>query len=445
MSIQKSAVSIFAILAAVGLTACTVLNQRQTFREPGISESPKIGHAEVKSDSMGLFRQSQPDGSLKQEPLPGSLHSDQGVNQSVSSVNGSGVDDFSKTVGSDSESCGAIFDDNRMAKLPLRERHQFDIIKIFPLGVACRHRMALSVDRAGVVLIWDILAGEARELLKIDSNINKLSFSPKTMLLAVSRGPLVEIYSLEDSLKEASLARLSTNVASMDFHPSGASVLIGGSDSNVFRWKFRKARSFETLRERDKSFERYIGHNAVVSAVAYHPHGRVFFSGDWNGGLIAWFNYDADPFGGKFDQGYFGPRFFTEKATIKGGIRDNSERIDNLLVSEDGQLIVLILENGLVEAWRVRGFKKAGEQKAHQGLIYASALSPDSSKLVTSGRDGLLKVWSIEELLDREKRLGMTLLNEVKMFGLKALTFIDQATILAGNDNGKVFQISVPS
>src|SRR5690606_29308945 len=110
--------------------------------------------------------------------------------------------------------------------------------------------------------------------------------------------------------------------------------------------------------------ERYLGHATVVSSIAYHPFGRVFFSGDWRGRLNAWLTYDSDPHEGRYDENIFGGLLFSEQARRAKAKRSGDKSIERLLVSSDGEFLFVATETGSLELWRVRGFRQLATVQA---------------------------------------------------------------------------------
>jgi len=334
--------------------------------------------------------------------------------------------------------------------LPKRTSHTSEIIGIFPFfRTSGSVNSVLSLDREGVALLWDLEASEAVELYQIPNGANRAAFSSDGRLLAVSQGPAIRVCSLTSGVELYSSERLKAKVTSLAFHPNGRSLVIGGADGRVYRWRFVDEEAAETLKDRDKALERYIGHSSIVSSVVYHPHGRVFLSGDWKGGLSAWLHYDADSFRGEYDKNLFGARFFSEKAVRRRGARKNSESIEQLKVSDDGHYFLVALQNGTIELWKIRGFKQVGEVQAHKGLVYSMLFGADSKKVVSAGRDGTLKVWVLEENLERDVQAvakGEFLFKPdrvASVTGIRELVFLSQDRVLAGTVEGEILDIDL--
>lgn len=331
-------------------------------------------------------------------------------------------------------------DFNSLAAMP---GHKAGVIGIFqPLvnGNGSTAPAAVSVDSSGQVLAWDIERAKAYELLSLDKPVEQAAFYADALLLAVSYANIVEVYSLVERALLAGLNRLQTRITALDFQPRGQSVLLGGADGRVYRWKFAGPPN-ESLREQDKILERYIGHAAVISSVAFHPHGRFFFSADWRGAISAWLTYDSDIFGGAYDENPFAGRAFAEQRTRTMLERGAGQAAPaQLKVSKDGQFLLAASQHGDIEWWSVRGLRKLAQVEAHKGLIYDFQVSPDNRCLATAGRDGKVRIWTLEAgQAKMPAKISKQL--EVVLPDVRVLGFIGSELLLAGEQKGRVLAV----
>lgn len=335
-------------------------------------------------------------------------------------------------------------------RLPQANGHKSEIINVFSLiakkDTAARN--VLSVDVDGRVLLWSLenVDAQPRKLffLKNGAKLAALSFN-QDLLALVQEGRVVIIRLADQELKW-SLERLKTRISSLSFDPSGEALLLGGVDGRVYRWDFLENDDAETTKEFNRRFERYVGHPSTVSAVAYHPRGRVFFSGDWFGGLSAWLAYDTDLFEGKYDQNIFGGIFYSDFSQRVQGKRDSREPIEQILLSSDGKDLFVSAQTGEIEYWSVRGFKRLAKIKAHQGLVYAMDISAEEKLLVSYGRDQYLKVWRLmqeEDELEQEQIYKFEEVARLDFEDIRVLSFIAKQKLIAGTKSGKIFEIDL--
>jgi WD40 repeat protein len=172
-------------------------------------------------------------------------------------------------------------------------------------------------------------------------------------------------------------------------------------DNRIYRWRFLVSGAFLRTWDEEK-FEQYIGHGAVVSALAFHSFGRVFFSGDWNGDLFVWQTYDADEFGGAYDRNIFYSKFYTSVTPRLVQTRNVNDSVERIAVSPDGQWLAIGFATGNIELWMTRGMKWIAYSNLHDGGILGLEFFADSQHLVSLGRDGRVVKWKIAELRKTE-------------------------------------------
>lgn len=330
--------------------------------------------------------------------------------------------------------------------------HNSQIIGIFPLQEPSygQSKRVITVDESGQVLVWDLEQNRAYSLFKIQGPVTKAAISADGTLLAIATADRLALISPFDGSEKYVLNRLDARILSLDFHPAGASILVGGADGRVYRWKFEQESNASTLREKELAFERYSGPSASVAAVAFHPRGRVILSGDFDGGLSAWLTYDSDAYSGSYDNSAFGPKFFAEASSRVNGERTSTETIEKISFDRKGEFFALARQDGFMEVWRVRGFVKLSELKIHQGLVFDLAIGTDSrgeAKYISScGRDGKVKIWQIKgevapEDPDAAPTFAVELLQEFPVPLVRRVAFVGELKLLAGDGQGRVHEL----
>ena len=211
-------------------------------------------------------------------------------------------------------------------------------------------------------------------------------------LVAVSMRGVVRIVALPDCRLVAETRLIDSRIGSLAFSPDSRSIIMGAFDGKVYRWRFLESGGFSE--NQHLLFERYVGHGGVISSVAFHPAGRVFFSSDWTGSLRAWLRYDQDDYKGRWDVVTGPGRFYTEVAVAVSAARF-SEPIDSLVVSSQGDYLLTSTRDGSVQLWSIRGFLLRGQTSAHDGQARSIALSGSGEFAATSGRDGFIRLWRI--------------------------------------------------
>jgi WD40 repeat protein len=214
----------------------------------------------------------------------------------------------------------------------------------------------------------------------------------------------------------------------------------------VYRWKFASWTPSLGYEAREKLLERYVAHASAVSALAFHPYGRIFFSGDWDGALNAWLRYDSDAFAGAYDQNTSPGTFFTggvQRMRVSAGQGSDIVRIR---ITEDGQYLLLVTQSGMMELWKVRGFRRLCQMQAHKGLIYDARFTPDRPGIVTLGRDEQVRQWNIAQQPDPAggpALFSLVLAKDRSQAGLRQLAPLADGRLVAGTDGGEVVEVQL--
>lgn len=254
-----------------------------------------------------------------------------------------------------------------------------------------RKVLALGVRGDTPITVWSdgrVYEGKKRkEIFNYDAPIILASISRDGEMIAGVTSDNLFVASLDGSfIKKYNAPK--TRMSSLAFDSSKQSVYFAGVDSRVYRWKFLAENTVKR-----PSFERYAGHGSVVSAVRSDVNSPVFFSSDWSGTLSAWLPYDADRFSGSFDKNIFGSTIFQEVEKI----RVNAYRMGDVtpydfLATAEG-ILFAASQNGVLDQWQIRGFKKTGMIQAHLSSLVS--LDADLKGFVVSaGRDGTVRAWN---------------------------------------------------
>lgn len=274
-----------------------------------------------------------------------------------------------------------------------------------------------------------------RALKESAFKVDLAAIQPESGLVAFWAEGVLRVAELATGILVGEQRLIETRVTALSFQPGADALLAAGADGIVYRWKF--------LQKSDtKNPERYFGPSTVVSSVTGYPGGRVFFSGDWSGGLSAWLTYDSDVYEGSYDRNVFRGGLFAEGATRKKAARADTVSITRILVAPDGSAVLTVLQDGRVEWWMTRGFRKIGEAAAHKGEIYSAALSADGSKLASVGRDGKVKVFGLQFVDGTPPTATLSVLSEQDSQGARHVAFVNEKTLVAATSGGKLLSFN---
>ena len=327
--------------------------------------------------------------------------------------------------------------------------HRVEITQVFGLpsrGPAQAGR-AVTVAADGQVLLWTLPEGQPYQLLDLPVEGARFAFYEPRSLLAVVQGSVVQLLSLNTLRSVGTLDVLKTKLYAVQFSPDGRALLLGGADGRIYQWHF--ADQLLALRpsggSRKKHIETYIGPAASISALTFHPLGRVFFSGDWLGGVNAWLVYRSDVFGGEYDENILGGRVFAGSSTRSGAGRSDSDAVDLLSITPDGEYVCLGSQLGALELWAVRALRRLDKVQAHAGPLYDLKLSPDGRRVATLARDSKLKLWDVEITADAGMpiKAALKLFREIEISGGRSVDFLDNSRLLLGTASGTLLEIKV--
>jgi WD40 repeat protein len=209
---------------------------------------------------------------------------------------------------------------------------------------------------------------------------------------------------------------LKTRVSSVRFVNDDTALLFGGVDGRVYRWRF-----LEEDTPKKPSIQRYIGHGSVVSAVAGGVGSPIFFSGDWLGVVSVWLPYDADRFSGRFDENIFGGTFFTDANKVRETKNVEGE-IESMVANQDRLFIGR--RDGKIEHWSIRGLRRRNVVDGHAG---GTLFLDVGQVLVSAGRDGLIKIWSLDlEPLETIEQRGV---KDLRLDGLDLFVLLESGAV----------------
>jgi WD40 repeat protein len=149
------------------------------------------------------------------------------------------------------------------------------------------------------------------------------------------------------------------------FDASGRFLFAGAQESAVQRWQL--ATGTKTA---------LAGHRSWVRALAALPGGRVFFTGGYDGRVLAW-PADAD------------------KPSPLWGIDAHKGWVRALAVSPDSKLVASCGNDNLVKVWSATDGKPVAELPGHERHVYNVAFHPAGKSLVSGDLMGVLKVWDV--------------------------------------------------
>ena len=281
-----------------------------------------------------------------------------------------------------------------VASSPSTKGHSGEVLALYPVSSPSPAVLSVGVD--GRVLGWDLTTGLGHEVTQLNSSPKVAAVGETKALIAWADGNGVTVACIVGCSQRRTFSRLKVRPTSLAFHDLDTTLLIGGTDGRIYRWRFMEEQDALSPEQLEKMVERYIGHQTVVSGVVGHAVGRAFFSADWDGALIGWLSYSADDHKGAYDRNPFKGRFYTDIPAAQVAARPHDRGISALTISKDGEYIGVGTEDGHIEIWRVKGFMLSARKHVHKGRVTAVALSHDGARIASVGKDSQVHVHTVE-------------------------------------------------
>lgn len=349
---------------------------------------------------------------------------------------------------SDTTQNPTVVSPKRVSELPKASGHTEEVLLITPIEGS---KSFITAARDGQVLLWTGSPLSAAQLYKHPTQIDLAALDVAHKVLALSSKSIIYVIDLEKGEIVYKLDRIKARHLDLKFSPDGKALYFGATDNNIYRWKFVDEHKAQTLLDREKAFERYNGAALPVSQVAPHPNGRIFFSGDWNGGVNGWMTYDSDRQQGYYDDNLFGPQFYSAGVNRVKFPRASNDSVDQLELSPDGALLFIALKTGILELYKVRGVKKSAAIIDHIRDVFSMAVSSDGSHVVTAGRDELIHLIKVrrdteEELKAKDDRsfdFELTIEREIHVPDIQVVAFQGNSSIIAGSKTGAILEIPI--
>ncbi|MCB9029894.1 MAG: hypothetical protein H6619_02500, partial [Deltaproteobacteria bacterium] len=170
-----------------------------------------------------------------------------------------------------------------------------EVIGVFPIPLSSGQQLVSTAMKDGEIIGKSASSesGASYKLASLGAGISQIDYSLAEGLFGYLKGSELSVYSLQEGRKIISNRKLNTRIKSLKFQIDGKSLFVGAADGMIYEWKF--ADEIKQSRKHEEEYlQRYTGASSVINAIAMHREGRLFFTGDWNGDLIAWRTFDSD-------------------------------------------------------------------------------------------------------------------------------------------------------
>jgi hypothetical protein len=208
------------------------------------------------------------------------------------------------------------------------------------------------------------VAGQDRADVMIapTGNVSSVAFSPNGSLLALSRGPSVEIVDVASSHPLRVLTGHTGEVTGVAFSPDGTLLATASADGTARLWDPTTGEHRTTL----------TGHTDWVRAVAFSPDATLLATASDDRTIRLW-----DPTTGD------------HRTTLTG----HTGWVRGVAFSPDATLLATASADGTARLWDPTTGQHHTTLTGHTGWVRAVAFSPDGTLLATASRDGTARLW----------------------------------------------------
>ena len=210
---------------------------------------------------------------------------------------------------------------------------------------------------------------------KKDAPFYVAKFSPDGKMIALGANDGSVYLSQSDGKPIAQMTGLQTReIRGLSFSPDGKKIASTGQGKSVRIWDVQTG----------KLISKFYAHQDDIYRVNFHPDGRKLLTGSKDGTVKLW---DSD-------RGML-IRTFTPIDGKRNPNNNKPEPVQGASFSPNGDLIV-IAKNTTISLWDLQG-NLQGMAIAHDKPIYNVRFAPDGKQLLSSGRDGSVKLWQISQ------------------------------------------------
>ena len=170
-------------------------------------------------------------------------------------------------------------------------------------------------------------------------------------MLAVGQFSKVTIIDLKTNSIAHSMTRIAGRILELSFDPLGDFVALGTASGRVVVWNLKGTP--EAGKDSLLALEEYPGGSSPITELIIHPLGRIMFAAERKGRVNLWRLLRTD-----FQMGLRDPDAKIDKKPIQGQVKRIIQlqvEINSGFLSDEGQILNLVLSDGTVRNWKIRG------------------------------------------------------------------------------------------
>ena len=193
-------------------------------------------------------------------------------------------------------------------------------------------------------------------------HVSSLAFCPNGALLALTRGPSIEIIDMANRHPLRVLSGHAGGVTGVAFSPDGALLASASNDRAIRLWDSATGQLRTTL----------TGHTNWLREVAFSPDGALLASASDDGTIRLW-----DPATGQ------------HRRTLTG----HTHGLRRVAFSPDGALLASASNDRTIRLWDPATGQLRTTLTGHTGGVTGVAFSPDGTLLASASDDGTIRLW----------------------------------------------------
>jgi WD40 repeat protein len=313
--------------------------------------------------------------------------------------------------------------------------NRIDTAKVLAIG--CLERKRVDKYLKSIQLVKPFI-------MSSQNKTSKISDFGCQYLVAEKEGSYV-IYRAQDQSQLLSLEPEKITATSLTLNRTASdmlSLIVGYSNGAISRY------IIDADNRSKYHSERYYAHGLAVSSLTTSHDQRLFFSGDWDGQIFVWLPYDFDDaYQGGYDRvlSELKNTVFVDGATRLQLRLADSERIDQILLSDDMQYLFVLISQRYFEIWQIRGAKQLAKiELSDRGSIRKILINNKLDRFLTFSRVSTLEEYSLEFKENLDPILGNTFeyemksLKKIENFSGEPLFFLDDRTIIVNHNDGEL-------